>query len=274
MHYQRLRALATGLATALIGLLILHAQARAQGVGVALTPSAQEVLPGAVFSLDISVPVAGQLFNGFDAAIQYDPAALTLIPRSPISLQEGALMVGTCGTTFHRFRQGADTDTITDVLLCNHRALTGPGQIYHLQFQASTEPQITEVDFLPGVKFYNEGLIIDPTYSTNAIISIGYPSDTPRSVSGSLKMQVRPNPIVDRASVVIEGGVPGVQRLTILDLQGRVVRRFEMSLDAAVTRVVRWDRRDAAGTLLPSGVYFVKCDMGGHSVSARVSLVR
>src|SRR5438445_13890395 len=60
----------------------------AQGVKVALLPATQTVAPGAEFDLSMEVTVAGSAFNGFDAYIGYDPAALTLIPLSPISLQE------------------------------------------------------------------------------------------------------------------------------------------------------------------------------------------
>ena len=275
MSDGRFRSLAAGVAFVLIGLLAAHGPVRAQGVGVALTPSAQYVVPGDLFDLDISVPVVGQPFNGFDAVVRYDPAAVTLIPRSPLTLQEGALMVGECGSTFHLFRQGADTDTITDVLLCNRAALTGPGQIYHLQFQASTTSQITVIHLLPGVRFYNDGLFITPTYVTDAIVSIQPVSDveTPGSVRG-LRLQIWPNPVVNHAVLSIVAGHAGTQRLSILDLQGRVVRRFEEAAGPAGNRVVAWDRRDAAGDLVPSGIYFVKCELGGYSVSERVSLVR
>jgi hypothetical protein len=248
---------------------------RAQGVAAALTPSVVDVIPGAQFDLDISVPVPGHPFNGFDAVIGYDPAALTLIPRSPISLQEGALMVGACGSTFHLFRQGADTDTITDVLLCDRVALSGPGQIYHFQFQASTTPQITVVHLLPGVRFFNDGLFIEPVYTTDALVSISWSSDVERlEASQKLRLQVRPNPVVDHTVFRIQAGAADPGPVTILDLQGRIVRRLEEATGSAGNWLVAWDRRDTAGGMLPSGIYFVTCDVGGHVLSARVSVVR
>ena len=39
-------------------------------------------------------------------------------------------------------------------------------------------------------------------------------------------------------------------------------------------RGVAWDRRNAADHVVPSGIYFVKCGIGGHSVFERVPLVR
>ena len=159
--------------------------------------------------------------------------------------------------------------------MCNRAVLTGPGQIYHLQFQASTTPQITVIPPLPGVRFYNDGLFVTPAYSTDAIVSIAPFSDVegPGAVRG-LRLQIRPNPVVDHALFSIEAEQAGTQRLTILDLQGRVVRRLEEVAGPAGSRLIAWDRRDTTGDLLPSGIYFVKCEIGGRSVSARVSLVR
>src|SRR5439155_8134694 len=95
---------------------------------------------------------------------------------SPTSLQQGSLMTGACGNTFHRFIAGAGADTITDVLLCSGLSLTGPGTLYKLHFRASNTPQVVRVRFVPGtVKFYNAGLFVTPVASTDAAIGIGMP---------------------------------------------------------------------------------------------------
>ena len=138
----------------LVGVLTAHASPAAPGVTVALLPT-QQVAPGATFDVYIQVTQAGSVFNGFDAVIGYDPAALTFVPGSN---EEGPYMTGACGNTFHVFRAGAGRDTITDVLLCAGVSLPGPGQLYKLRFQASMTPQVTEVRFLPGLQFYNAGL--------------------------------------------------------------------------------------------------------------------
>ena len=113
-----------------------------------------------ILDLTIVVTQSGSAFNAFDAIVGYDPAALTLVPLSPLSLQQGSLMTGACSNTFHQFEQGADRDTITDALLCNATSVTGPGQIYRLHFRASATPQVTTVRFLPGLQFYNAGLYV------------------------------------------------------------------------------------------------------------------
>src|SRR5689334_19609432 len=98
-------ALSTALALT-VGI-ISNGPALAQGVTVALSPAAQTVAPGDTFNLELDVTLTGSQFNGFDAIIAYDPAAVTFLPRSPLSLQEGSYMRGACGNTFHLFSAAA-----------------------------------------------------------------------------------------------------------------------------------------------------------------------
>jgi hypothetical protein len=256
-------------------MLMSAAIAGAQGVQVALTPAASEVAPGAVFDLDLRVTQAGSPFNGFDAVIGYDPAALTLIALSPTSLQQGTLMTDACGNTFHRFQQESGSATIADVLLCAGVSVTGPGQIYHLRFQASSTPQITQVRFLPGLQFYNAGLYVNPAYSTDAIVGIGTALGVePPAKAAKLGLRVVPNPARGGTAFVVEADRAGPLRISVVDIRGRLVRRFADSLATGGTGIVAWDGRDTAGRLLPAGVYLVTLEVGGRSISSRVSLVR
>jgi len=252
------------------------ATAHAQGVTVALTPAAQLVDPGSVFELSITIQEEGSAFNGFDAVIGYDPAALTLIPLSPTSLQQGELMTEACGTTFHLFQAGAVSDTITDVLLCNGVAVTGPGRIYRLRFKASNTPQVTEVHFLPGLQFYNDGLYVNPVTSADAQIGIGMGlvgvGATPER---KLELRIAPNPSPGGGTAfTIESDRAGVQQLAAFDLRGRLVRHFDDTTATAGVRLVHWDGRDDGGHVLPPGIYLVSLRQEGRSVSHRVSILR
>jgi hypothetical protein len=252
------------------GLLIAAGPAGAQGVTVALTPTTSQVEPGSVFALDMTITEAGSPFNAFYAIVGWDPAALT-----PVSQQEGTLMTSACGNRFYKFSQGADTDTIGDGLLCSGVSVTGPGQIFHFEFRASDTPQVTYVRFLPGLQFYKGGLFVNPAISTDATIGIGVPVDVgSRGVSGKLGLRVAPNPAQGRAVFTIECDRPGLQRLHIIDLRGRVVRRLDDSVSTAGRRTVAWDGRDMAGKQVPAGVYLVTLEVAGRSVSTRVSLLR
>ncbi len=257
-------------------LLSLPALAFAQGVIVALTPAAQEVAPGAELEVDITLTDAGSPVNGFHAVIGWDPAALTFLPQAPLSLQEGSLMTEACAERFHRFGQGASADTITDVLLCAGVSVTGPGQLYRLHFRASTTPQATAVTFLPGLQFYEDGLFVPLAYAGNAGVGIGMPpvvgAEAPLA-SDRLELRAAPNPARGGTVFTIATGRAGPQRLRIADLRGRVVRRFDDADFPAGARTVAWDGRDAAGRLLPGGIYFVTLETRERSVSTRIVLI-
>ena len=108
------------LALLALTLLVLPAAAWSQGVTVAIVPAEQSVAPGAELDVEIQVTQAGAPFNGFDAVVSYDPAALEFMPASPTTNQQGCLMTGACsaacGSTFHRFTASSTTLSSTDIL--------------------------------------------------------------------------------------------------------------------------------------------------------------
>lgn len=265
-----------GIVGGILALALAAASAGAQGVTVALTPNGQQVVPGATFTIDVTVTNAGSPFNGFDAVIGYDPAALTLVPMSPTSLQQGSLMTGACANTFHRFRQGTGTDTIACVLLCGGASVTGPGQIYRLQFQAAATPQVTVIRFLPGLQFYNAGLYVTPVHASNALVGIGMPAPVgvePSSVPRNPGLRIAPNPARRGAVFTLEADRSGSQRLVILDVRGRLVRVLEDSSAPAGTRTRAWDGLDGSGRVAAPGVYLVKFEVAGRSVSKRITVI-
>ena len=260
---------------AVLILALAAAPAAAQGVTVALTPNGNQVALGSTFTLDITVTEAGSAFNGFDAVISYDPAALTLIPTSPTSLQQGSLMTSACGNLFHRFRAGASTDTITSVLLCNGVSRTGPGQVYRLTFQASSTAQLTTVRFLAGLQFYNAGLYVNPVSSTDAVVGIGMPVPvgvTPRLAAPRLGLKIAPSPTRLGALFTLESDRTGMQKVGVFDVRGRLVRMFEDSAGAAGVRTLAWDGLDGSGRRVAAGVYLVTFQVAGRSVSNRITV--
>src|SRR5262245_15346382 len=240
----------------------------AQAIHVALTPAESSVNAGDNFDLDITVTDAGLAFNGFDAFIGWDPSVLT-----PVSDGEGTLMTSACSNTFHRLFQGAASDTITDVLLCSGVSLTGPGQIYHLRFKASTTPQTTQVTFLPGLQFYNQGLFVNPALSTDATIHIVQPVGVGSTPSRRLRLSVAPNPGRGGTTFTVEADGAGTQRLRVVDARGKFVRSFDSGAGQAGARTIAWDGLDSSGRPSPAGVYLVTLEVAGQSVSKRICLI-
>jgi len=252
---------------------VLAPAARAQGVKVALLPAAQSVAPGDSFEVSIEVTQAGAAFNAFDLIVGYDPAALTLLPRSPISLQEGSYFKAACSNRFHLFKQGADRDSITDVLLCAGASLTGPGQIYKLKFKATTTAQVTDVRVLE-LQFYNAGLYVNPDSSTNAVVGIGQAAGVGDKPSpGGMRLRTSPNPSRGSSMIRIENPRGEAQRLTILDVGGRVVRHLEDGRFEQGIRTVRWDAKDDSGRLVRPGVYLARLSTSSAEVHSRFTLL-
>ena len=271
---RNLRFVRVAAALAALGLLAAAPAVHAEGVAVALVSGSTTVTPGSEFDVFVQCTDPGAPFNGFDAIVTWDPAALTFIPLSPLSQQEGTYMRDACGSTFHRFRAGAVSDTITDILLCNGVSLPGPGQLYRLHFLASETAQVTTVQF-QNVQFYNAGLYVRPVNATNLTLGIGTSVSVPSNGPGVLRLALSaaPNPGRGPVTLTLESDRAGVQRVRVSDLQGRTVGRPAEGWFPAGRRQVSWDGSDVAGRRLPAGVYLVTLEVAGRSASRRVVLL-
>jgi len=262
-------------ALALVAALATAAPPARATVSVGLTPASQTVTPGTDFDVFFDAVSAGASFNGFDAVVSYDPAALTLVPLAPTSLQQGCLMTGgcsaACGSTFHLFSAAGDSLSVSDVLLCDQIFLTGPGHLYKLRFHASNTPQITHVR-VRRTNFYNAGVFVTPVSTADATIGIGITLGVgPAGPIGPGRVRVEPNPSFGRVAFVNEGGDAGLDAIEILDLQGRVVRALVPG-GAAAARMT-WDGRDAHGVPVPPGVYHARIHRGDQMQLTRVVLL-
>ena len=209
MRLHRCLAVAALVPLLLMGVPMAYAAPDAEGVTVALLPS-QRVEPGNTFDLYLEVTEAGSEFNGFQAVIGYDPAALTFVPGSN---QEGSYMTGACGNTFHVFHAGASTDTIVDVLLCSGVSLPGPGRLYQLSFQASMTPQVTQVRFVTGPKYpkvYKAGVYVEPVNFSDVWIGVGMDVGVgPPAPPQRLGLRAAPNPSSGALTFTVESNRAG-----------------------------------------------------------------
>ena len=97
-------------------------------------------------------------------------------------------------------------------------------------------------------------------------------SDTSSSEDGLPESGLRldtasPNPSGGEAEIAFQLGKPGSARLAVYDMLGREVARL---YDGAVSTEVKTVRLDGRG--LASGVYVVRLDVEGRSVSRRITL--
>jgi hypothetical protein len=101
----------------------------------------------------------------------------------------------------------------------------------------------------------------------------------PLSVEGEASVRPRyvrayPNPSSPEAR--IEYVVPEAGRvlLEVYDVSGRLVRVLEDGESARGVFVASWDGRDASGTDVASGVYFLRLKTDALTASAKTVLVR
>lgn len=248
----------------------LVAPARAS-VSLSVRPETLSVAPGATFTLELRVPVAGDPFNGFDAVVEYEPSKLTFLPTSPTSLQQGADMTAACGSTFHLFRAAGDSLAITDVILCDGLSLNGPALLYTVRFRAATTPGATHVR-LRRAQFYDAGYFVGPVVTRDATISWGVVLDVPAAPPVLPRLTVTANPARGEQWLELASPAAGEQRLALFDAGGRRVRQLDAGARPAGNRRLRWDGRDDRGRLAPPGVYLVRFDTPGGS--AHATLVR
>ena len=257
------------------GVLCVAMPAHALGVHVGIVPSDTTVAPGSEFSLLLSVTQSGSAFNGYEAVVAYDPGALTFEQLSPISLQEAAYFKDVCGTTFHQFLTYADSMKITDVLLCSGQSLTGPGRLYKIKFQASTQTSVTQVR-IARIRFVNAGFRVQPVLSADAIVRIGTPSDAPPAAVDErlLRLEALPNPFNPTTVLRVESGREGAQALVVRDALGRPVRVLQRGHFPAGVRQVVFDGRDDSGARLASGLYLAVLSAPGGTAVERLLLLK
>ena len=249
--------------------------AGAAGIHAALTPALVVVQPGDTFSIDFAITVPDASFNAFDSVVEYDPSLITFLPTVPTALQQGALMTGACGSTFHLFSAAADSLKFTSAILCSGISQTGPGQLYRLTFQAGPTYADTPITLRPTrTKFYDAGVRITPVATTDMLVRI---MDL-TSVGGGagahgLSLRAAPNPVRAGTTFTLWSEADGPQSLAIYDLRGRVVRAFDRTDAPKGARLVAWDGRDDRGLMLAAGVYRAVLRVGARRVSQPVVIV-
>lgn len=272
MHRSRLRLLVLGpLAVLLSAVAPAHA-----AISTRLAPPTRNVSPGDTLTVTFEVTAAGTAFNGYDLVVSYDPAALTLLPLSPVTAQQGCLMTGACSgacsNTFHRFQAAGDSASVSNVLLCNSFSLTGPGQLYVLRFVAQNVTQATDV-IVRRAKFYNAGLFVGPVTTANAQIGIGVTVGVEETTgSGPAAWRAEPNPSSGRVEFLSQSHGGGLVTGEVIDVQGRVRHRWSPVWVGALGRL-SWDGRGEDGARLPAGLYLVRLRQGDRVQTTRVTLL-
>jgi hypothetical protein len=90
----------------------------------------------------------------------------------------------------------------------------------------------------------------------------------------STAFSVRPNPIQETGRITYTLASAGRSTVDVVDVAGRVVRRFRGGDREAGAHSVLWDGRDETGELLPAGRYFARIRADGAVRILPIAIVR
>ncbi len=101
------------------------------------------------------------------------------------------------------------------------------------------------------------------------------PVSVPSAGSGPLLALSLPSPSPSRGAISLTLTLEraGQVDLSVYDITGRRVRNLLRGEQPAGTRTLRWERSDAMGARVKSGVYFVRASSDGGSANQRIMLV-
>ncbi len=242
--------------TLILGCAVVAAPALA-GVELIISPAETTVQPGDSFTVELTIPVAMEPFNGYDAILGYDPTVLRLLPEVSSAVREGELMVDACPSNrWNRFTVSPDSSeiSITHVLLCAGVNVTGPGVVYRIRFAAKHQLAFTTLEFLEGTRFYDAGILVDSVSTSDGVVQIGQDTNAP-PLMPRITIRAVPNPF--NPTTVFHFDLPraGLTHLRIIGVNGRLVREMELGWLEARSHAIPWDGTDEEGRRLASGRY-------------------
>ncbi|MFH1221014.1 MAG: FlgD immunoglobulin-like domain containing protein, partial [Candidatus Eisenbacteria bacterium] len=83
-----------------------------------------------------------------------------------------------------------------------------------------------------------------------------------------------PNPFRDGTAIRFDLPQPGHVRISVFDVQGRLVRELIDEPRTAGSYVVAWDGKDGLGSKVSGGIYFVRLEAGSYGAGTKVIRIR
>lgn len=251
-----------------IGFALIGAASVNAGIHLSGSQDTLVVTPGQTFTVELALRQPDSAFNGFDAAIHFDPARLTFATTSPLAAQRGPLMTAACSNTFHVFKPRPDSLLVTLVLLCSETSVHGPGVIYQVKFTAANLEGWTTLTFGPSTRFYLGGPEVTPLEARSIVVRIGNPVTAVRPADlpeGLAFLPPSPNPAQGARSIMLAFALPSRDdvRFELFDALGRSLAARASEPFAAGAHRVQWG---VPG--LPPGRYSIRMRTGmGHALT-------
>ncbi len=125
-------------------------------------------------------------------------------------------------------------------------------------------------------RFFNrQGELIDQTVLTNPAVTNIASAATPRVVRNVYLLPAYPNPFNGQVTVPIQVEAPVSNlQIDIVDIQGRLVRRWQLSGLPVGVHPLQWDGKSQNGHPVASGVYYVRLAIGSRQNGIKLLLLR
>ncbi len=268
------------LAAALAATILVPPAAAQSGVTLAVVPQVEVAAPGDTVHVDLQVTAAGADFNAYQAVVVFDPDRLRILPLAPTTAQEGPLMVDACPDRFHAFAVADDqaSATISHGLLCAGLAITGPGSVYRLRFEALPGAGETEIGLGPATAFYDAGAavpldaLIAATVVIDQTVAVDPGGDEAAAhplPAAAVLDQNAPNPFNPSTTIRFATAAAGHVSLVVFDLRGRRVAALVDGPRPAGEHAVAFDGRGLA-----SGTYVYRLVTRDRTLTRTMQLVK
>jgi hypothetical protein len=142
-----------------------------------------------------------------------------------------------------------------------------------------THPVVTYDDVPPAGQWYYlvaafdkdgySGGYSDRVFTTGGISAV--PDGMPRAMAIS---GIAPNPFNPRTTIHFDVARPGTVRLGVYDVRGHLIRDLVSGRMAAGRHEAVWDGRDGGGRSAAAGVYFVRMNAEGRSLTQKMVLAK
>ena len=115
---------------------------------------------------------------------------------------------------------------------------------------------------------------LDDNFYAIREVQVGVNAETSEIPSGFQLEQNYPNPFNPTTTIRYAVDRPAHVRLSVLDVQGRVVRTLVNSVQSPGTAMITWDATDGNARPAPSGVYLYRLEVDGDVQAKKMLLLR